>query len=38
MILALLLYSYVIQEFIGYLFGIYDSQVCRFIRKLGSVE
>ena len=36
MMLALLLYyrSYVTQEFIGYLFGIHDSQVCRFIRKL----
>ncbi|ETO91454.1 MAG: hypothetical protein P857_369 [Candidatus Xenolissoclinum pacificiensis L6] len=39
MLLALLLYyrSYITQEFIGYLFGIHDSQVCRFIRKLEPI-
>jgi len=39
MLLALLLYyrSYITQEFIGYLFGLDGSQVCRFIRKLEPV-
>lgn len=39
MILALLLYyrSYVTQEFIGYLFGVDDSQVCRFIKRLEPI-
>ena len=39
MILALLLYyrSYITQEFIGYLFGVDDSQVCRFIKRLEPI-
>ena len=36
MLLMLLLYyrSYISQEFVGYLFGIDDSRVCRIIKKL----
>jgi hypothetical protein len=36
MVLMLLLYyrSYISQEFVGYLFGIDDSRVCRIIQKL----
>lgn len=39
MILMLLLYyrSYVTQEFVGYLFGIDDSRVCRIIRRLEPI-
>lgn len=39
MVLMLLLYyrSYVTQLFVGYLFGIDDSRVCRIIRKLEPV-
>ena len=38
-LLALLLYyrSYITQEFIGYLFGIHNSQVSRFIKKLEPI-
>ena len=36
MVLMLLLYyrSYISQEFVGYLFGIDDSRVCRILQKL----
>ena len=39
MTLMLLLYyrSYITQEFIGYLFGIDDSRVCRIIQKLEPI-
>lgn len=39
MILALLLYyrSYITQDFIGYLFGLDNSQVCRFIKRLEPI-
>ena len=39
MILMLLLYyrSYVIQIFVGYLFGIDDSRVCRIIQRLEPI-
>ena len=39
MLLMLLLYyrSYISQEFVGYLFGIDDSRVCRIIQKLESL-
>ncbi|ETO91927.1 MAG: hypothetical protein P857_1107 [Candidatus Xenolissoclinum pacificiensis L6] len=35
--MALLLYSYVTQEFIGYLFSIHNSQISRFIKKLEPI-
>lgn len=39
MVLILLLYyrSYIIQEFVGYLFGLDKSNVCRIIRKLEPI-
>ena len=39
MVLMLLLYyrSYISQEFVGYLFGIDDSRVCRILQKLESL-
>jgi hypothetical protein len=39
MLLMLLLYdrSYITQVFIGYLFGIDDSRVCRIIQKLEPI-
>ena len=39
MMLALLLYyrSYISQTFVGYLFGVDDAQVCRFIKKLEPI-
>ena len=38
-VLSLLLYyrSYVTQEFIGYLFGVHNAQICRFIKKLEPI-
>ena len=39
MVLMLLLYyrSYITQEFVGFLFGIDDSRVCRIIQKLEPI-
>jgi hypothetical protein len=37
MLMMLLIYyrSYITQEFLGYLFGIDDSRICRLIKKLS---
>ena len=39
MLLGVLLYyrSYITQEFVGYLFGLDNAQICRFVRKLEPI-